>query len=169
MLNRSSSILLLISIAVLFLATSIPSYAHAADPNEYDLDEEWCKNNPKYPTCRQMTDRNQFAPEMLGLWCIQEGHNILAPRSTSYRRENCRDQDNRFILKSNEIKEWESGCSIIKIKRGTVPDVHSYETEERCAGEGYTWKQKVRYVYFDGIPDVLISRVLWHSRFKPEK
>jgi hypothetical protein len=66
-------------------------------------------------------DRNQFAPEVLGLWCAQEGHNILAPRSTSYYREDWGDQDNKFILKSNEIEEWESGCLITKIKRETVP------------------------------------------------
>ena len=49
-------------------------------------------------------DRNQFAPEVLGLWCAQEGHNALAPRSTSYYREDCEVQGNQFILKPKEIE-----------------------------------------------------------------
>jgi hypothetical protein len=117
-------------------------------------------------------DRNQFAPEVLGLWCAQEGHNIFAPRSTSYYREDCEDQGNKLILKPKETEEIDDICQIKKIKRATVPNVHGYDTEEDCGGEGESWKQKVRYVYFEGSSpthSVLMIRVLWQSRSKPDK
>jgi hypothetical protein len=64
-------------LASVFAIASFPGYAHAAEEDlpscheqgfaanspefkrcmgqqsEYDLDEEWCKNNPKHPECRQ--------------------------------------------------------------------------------------------------------------------
>jgi hypothetical protein len=107
-----------------------------------------------------------------GLWCAQEGHIVFAPGSTSYLREDCEDWDNRLILKSKETEEVESGCLITKIRRATVPNVHGYDTEEDCGGEGYEWKQKVRYVYLEGSSpsqSVLMTRVLWKSRLKPER
>jgi len=117
-------------------------------------------------------DRNQFAPEVLGLWCAQEGHNIFAPRSTSHLREDCGDADDRLILELDGTKGEEWGCIITKIRRATVPNVHGYDTEENCGGEGYEWKQKVRYVYLEGsspAQSVLMTRVLWESRHRPER
>ena len=117
-------------------------------------------------------DRNQFAPEVLGLWCAQEGHNALAPRSTSYYREDCEVQGNQFILKPKEIEMIDDICQITKIKRATVPNVHAYDTEEVCGGEGESWKQKVRYVFFEGSSpahSVLMTRVLWMGKSRPDK
>jgi len=117
-------------------------------------------------------DRNQFAPEVLGLWCAQEGHIFLAPRSTSHLREDCGDNDNRLILEQGWAHGLEWGCIITKIRRATVPNVHGYDTDEDCGGEGFEWKQKVRYVYLEGsspAQSVLMTRVLWESRHKPER
>jgi hypothetical protein len=99
---------------------------------------------------------NTLPKEMLGRWCPSYPESFK-----SFKRGNCKGQDNSILVKPNLMKYWEDGCTFNSItprtatgwsynSRGKLEAKYYrvFEVKAKCAGEGENWNATIFLSYY---------------------
>jgi hypothetical protein len=107
------------------------------------------------------TDRNQFAPEVLGRWCPKTN------TTTYVRAAECSDAT---VFWQTGYDKYEQTCRYVSVTRGKDPrvDPRAYNVTARCTGTGKpeTWIESFDMLMYNGELSIINHR--WHDRRQNE-